>query len=61
MAHDAYTGASYPSGSPSGLCTSRLYELTHWLVTLVISLAWRSRLAMKCRATGESWSGSPES
>src|SRR5437660_1633859 len=47
-----YTGASYPA-------TNRLYELTHWLVTAVISDAWRSSPAMKLRAVLDRLKSSP--
>src|SRR3954468_9006489 len=40
---------------------SRLYELTHWLVTAVISEACFSRPAMKARPTFDSWYGAPAS
>ena len=46
-AQETWIGASYPE-------TSRLYELTHWLVTAVISPAWRRRPAMNPSATSES-------
>jgi hypothetical protein len=47
-------GASAPPAS-------RLYELTHWLVTAVISGACTSRPAMNDRATFESWYSAPAS
>src|ERR1700733_15001609 len=49
--HDAAVGASPPS-------TSRLYELTHWLVTALISLACSRIPAMKDLATSESCNAS---
>ena len=49
-----YAGASKPG-------TSRLYEFTVWLVTAVISWAWRSRPAMNPLATFDSLYGSPGS
>src|SRR5215831_56765 len=52
LAHEMYTGASNPT-------TSRLYELTHWLVTALISRAWRNTPAMKPRPIFDSPYGSP--
>src|SRR5687767_6644903 len=49
-----YAGLSViRSGSCNG--KSRLYELTHWLVTAVYSRACTRRPAMKARATLESF------
>src|SRR5688572_11168047 len=47
------------SGSACG--KSRLYELTHWLVTAVYSRACTSSPAMNARATFDSFIGSPAS
>src|SRR5690606_31004536 len=41
--------------SASGCGKSRLYELTHWLVTAVYSRACASRPAMNARATFDSF------
>src|SRR4051812_48341175 len=49
-----YDGASPPPHN-------RLYELTHWFVTAVISPACRSTPAMNCRATLLSWYSAPAS
>src|SRR6478736_2572773 len=47
-AQQTYTGASNPG-------ISRLYELTHWFVTSVISGAWRRMPAMYARAVLDRW------
>ena len=55
-----YAGASViRSGSACG--NSRLYELTHWLVTAVYSRACTSRPAMNAWPTLDSFIGSPAS
>src|ERR687884_537071 len=53
-AQHTYTGASNPG-------TSRLYELTHWLVTSVISGACRRIPAMYDFATFDRWYSSEPS
>jgi hypothetical protein len=47
-----YAGAS--ATAAVGLPNSRLYELTHWLVTAVVSRACRSSPAMNA---ARSWTG----
>src|SRR5215469_18639335 len=57
-----YAGASPPAPAVrSAAPHSRLYELTHWLQTAVISGACLSRPAMKARAVFDSWYSAPAS
>ena len=58
VAQETYAGASNPRGWWFVLGASLLYELTHWFVTSVISLACRSSPAMKPLAMWDSLSSS---